>query len=181
MKKSILLWTKTTYVATFILFLLCLTFSCQQQVKEGLTEEEAKAFVERDLEIWNGGNLALADELYSPKFLYRPIDISEDIVGIDAFKELVKGVRTTYPDFNVKSKELIIKNDRIVNHWMTTGTNTGPLGELPPTNKKIQISGITIIKVVNGKIAEEWLFYNYAAIYRQLGFTITPLEEQSEQ
>lgn len=180
MKKTILLWTKTTYVVAFF-SVLCLTFSCQQQVKEGLTEEEAKALVEKDLEIWNEGNLNLADELYSPEFLYRPTDVRKDIVGIDAFKELVKGTRTTYPDFNIKSKELIIKGDRIVNHWMLTCTNTGPLGELPPTNKKVQISGITIFKVVNGKIAEEMIFYNYAAIYRQLGYTITPPQEPSEQ
>ncbi len=181
MKKSILLWTKTTYVATFILFLLCLTFSCQQQKAKIEAEEEMKALAERIPEIWNEGNLDLIDELYSSEIVGHWVDIFEDIVGIDAYKEYVKNTRTIYPDFNVKIKELIIKDDRIVNRWTLTGTNTGPYFELPPTNKKVQISGITIIKVVNGKIAEEWFFYNYAAALRQLGFTFTPPQEPSEQ
>jgi len=99
MKKSTQLLTKVTQVLTLIL--LCFTFSCQQLGKEAITEEEAKAFIERDLEIWNEGNLALVDELFAPDFVLQPVDISEDIVGIDAFKELVTGRRTMYPDLNV--------------------------------------------------------------------------------
>ncbi|GAH33116.1 unnamed protein product, partial [marine sediment metagenome] len=58
MKKSLL---QITMIIPIIL-LLCFTFSCQQQVEEGITEEEAKAFIDRALEIWNEGNLDLVNE-----------------------------------------------------------------------------------------------------------------------
>ncbi len=103
MKKSILLWTKTTYVATFILFLLCLTFSCQQQVEEGITEEEAKALVERDMEIYNEGNLTFVNEHIDPNYVEHDAANPEDIVGVDAFKERVTDLRTNYPDYNVNN------------------------------------------------------------------------------
>ncbi len=181
MKKSILLWTKTTYVATFILFLLCLTFSCQQQVEEGITEEEAKALVERDLEIYNEGNLALIDVTIDPGYVLHNCAFPEDIVGLDALKNMVKFYRTAYPDFHMVGDEMILKVDNIVFRWTMTGTNTGPRGDLLPTGKKMRISGVNIIRVVNGKSQEEWIYYNLLDSYQQLGYTITPPEEQSEQ
>jgi steroid delta-isomerase-like uncharacterized protein len=174
MKKSILLWTKTTYVATFILFLLCLTFSCQQQVEEGLTEEEAKALVERELEIWNEGNLALADELIAPDYVRHEADKPEDIVGIDAYKEYVTNVRTTYPDLKLTTEEIIVKDDKIVWRWTVTGTNA-------PYGKKMRFSVVSIHRIVNGKFVEEWAYWNEATMLRQLGYTITPPQEPSEQ
>jgi steroid delta-isomerase-like uncharacterized protein len=180
MKKSILLWTKTTYVASFILFLLCLTFSCQQQVEEGLTEEEAKALVERDLEIYNEGNLAMADELIDPNYVEHSAALPEDIVGIDAFKERITNLRTNYPDLKFTVEELIIKDDRIVWLWVCTGTNTGTTSDIPPTGKKIRIEGVGILRVVDGKIVERLPYYNEATMLRQLGFTITPPSSEDE-
>ena len=62
-----------------------------------------------------------------------------------------------------------------------TGTNTGPREGQPATGKKIRLSGVTISRIVNGKIAEEWLYYNAAAFLTQLGFTITPPPAPGDQ
>jgi hypothetical protein len=57
---------KKLFMILPLVFLLCFTFSCQKQVTEevpeGITEEEAKAFMDATLEIWNEGNLDLVDE-----------------------------------------------------------------------------------------------------------------------
>ncbi len=175
MKKSILLWTKTTYVATFILFLLCLTFSCQQQVEEGITEEEVLNLVEGELEIYNEGNLALADELIAPDYVEHTDDDSEDIVGIDAFKEDVTILRTDFPDFKFTIEEIFVKDNKIVERWIATGTSA------ETTDKKIRVSGISILHVVNGKFVERWTHYNEATVLRQLGFTFTPPQPPAPQ
>ena len=180
MKKLILLWTKTTYVATFILFLLCLSFSCQQQVEEGLTEEEAKALVERDMEIYNEGNLTLLNEHIDSNYVQHYAG-KENIEGIDAFKEYVTNLRTGYPDFHLSVEELIIKDDRIVWRWIITGTLTGTWNDIPPTGKNMRVEGVGILRVVDGKIVERLLYFNEASMLIQLGFTITPPEIQAEQ
>lgn len=179
MKRLIRPLKKITLFSMLILF--CFTLNCQQQVKEGLTEEEVQNLVERDLEFWNEGNLALADELIAPDYVEHTADISEDIVGIDAFKEKITNLRTNYPDFNCTVEELIVKDDRIVWRWIITGTNTGTTSDIPPTGKKTRIEGVGIIRVANGKIVERLIYYNEATMLRQLGFTITPPEEPSEQ
>ena len=174
MKKSILLWTKITQVA--ILILLCFTLGCQQEVEEGITEEEAKTLIEEVLEIWNEDNLALAKELLAPDFVEHIIGSREDVVGIDAYKEHVTYWRTVVPDIHFTTDEIIVKDDKIVWRWTFTGINTGPMGDILPTGKKLRISGISIIQVVNKKLVEEWTYHNGAAFLRQLGFTITPPE-----
>lgn len=172
MKKSIHLLKKVTQLLTLIL--LCLAFSCQQLGKETITEEKAKALIDIDDEIWNEGNLDLIDEFYPSDFVIHEVDISEDLVGIDAYKEYVTDTRTMCPDYNCTLEEIIVKDDKIVARYTVTGTNTGQFGDLPPTGKKLRISVINIFRVANGKLAEVWIYYNLAAVLQQLGYTITP-------
>lgn len=162
--------------------LLSLNFSCQKQVTEeipeAMTEEEMKARAERSLEIYNEGNLVLIDELYTPEFVSHNYATNEEVVGLDAFKESITSLRTQYPDFNLTFDEIIVKDDKAVFLWTVTGTNTGPIqtpaGELPPTGKKVRVSGVSISRRVNEKIVEEWVFYNTLDAMQQLGFTLTP-------
>jgi len=172
MKKSIRLLTKVTQVLTLIM--LCLTFSCQQLGKEAITEEEAKAYIERELEIFNEGNLALVDELFAPDYVDHMGDISEDLVGIDAVKEWATNIRTMFPDLNITTEEIIVKDDKIVARYTVTGTNT-------EYGKKVRVSVINIFRVVDGKFAEVWYYYNEAAVLRQLGYTITPPQGEGQQ
>jgi steroid delta-isomerase-like uncharacterized protein len=154
--------------------LLCLNFSCQKQA----TEEEMIARVERELEILNAGNLALVDELYAPEFVSHNYATNEEQVGLDALKEGITITRTTFPDINVTYDEIIIMGDKTVTRWTMTGTNTGPMQateeELPPTGKKVRLSGVTISRRVNEKIAEEWSYFNVLDMVIQLGWTLTP-------
>jgi predicted ester cyclase len=165
-----------------LVFLLCFTFGCQQQVQEGVTEEEADAIAERSLGIWNEGNLALVDELYNPSIVRHDSNLPEDIVGLSAFKDYVTMLRTSYPDFSVTFDDVIPKGYKITLRWTVTGTNSGPLqtpvGEFPPTGKKIRISGVDIVTLVNGKMSEDWVFYNALDSYQQLGFILSPPQPQ---
>jgi len=76
-----------------LVILLCFTFSCQQQVEEGITEEEAKSFMDAYSDIWNEGNLDLVDDFYSPDYVRHYVDIYEDIKGIDAYKQWITNTR----------------------------------------------------------------------------------------
>jgi len=162
--------------------LLSLNFSCQKQVTEeipeAMTEEEMKARAERSLEIYNEGNLVLIDELYAPEFVSHNYATNEEVVGLDTFKESITSLRTQYPDFNLTFDEIIVKDDKAVFLWTVTGTNTRPIqtpaGELPPTGKKVRVSGVSISRRVNEKIAEEWIYFNVLDMVIQLGWTITP-------
>ncbi len=147
---------------------------CQQQAADTSATEAMAALAERARTIWNEGDLELIDDLVAPDFVRHVVDISEDIVGSTGFGEAVVAFRTQFPDFQVRFDEVIVAGDRLVIRWTVTGTDTGTFGELPPTGMSIQISGASVIHVIDGKFAEAWMYYNQGAMMQQLGFTLTP-------
>lgn len=147
---------------------------CQQQAVDASATEAMTALAERAGTIWNEGNLELIDDLVGPGYVRHVVDISEDIVGAVGFGETVMAFRTQFPDFHVRFEEIIVAGDTIVLRWTVTGTDTGTFGDLPPTGRSIQISGASIIHVIDGKFAEEWMYYNDGAMMQQLGFTLAP-------
>jgi len=176
MQQSIGLVTRISVVVT--LALLCFGFGCQQQAQVTLTEEEAEALFEPYLKIYNEGNLAIADDVIHPEFVLHHCNFPEDLVGIDAFKAFIANNAAAFPDFKLTFDKIITKGDKIVTLWTAEGTNTGPLGELPPTGKKVRISGLAISRIADGKFAEEWLYFNFLDFYQQLGFTLIPPQGQ---
>ena len=166
------------YLLTLIAFSLLAGASCQNKIDN---EKERIAHANQYVEAWNEDNLSQLDEVLSPECVRHHVNISEDIIGIEAIKEYVTYLRTGFPDFNVTLDELIIAEDHTIGRWTVTGTNTGPLGDSPPTGKKVKYSGVEVARVVDGKTIESWIYTNRAAMLTQLGYTITPPEVQIEQ
>ena len=164
----------TFAVPALVLVVLGFTSCCQQQAVDPSATEAMIALAERARTIWNEGDLDLIDDLVDPGYVRHVVDISEDIVGSVGFGEAVVAFRTQFPDFHVRFDEVIVAGDRIVLRWTVTGTDIGAVGELPPTGMPIQINGASVIHVIDGRFAEEWMYYNEGAMMQQLGFTLAP-------
>lgn len=165
------------FVVSLVL-LLCFTVSCQRKAKEGITEEEAKAIHDRYLEARNTVNLDLLDEVYAKDVVVRDPSYPEDLVGLDALKEYYSNNHKSFPDFHMAINEMLVKGDKTVVVWTLSGTNTGPLhtpfGDMPATGKKVQFAGVAIDRFDEGKIVEEWVYFDVFDLLQQLGFALTP-------
>ena len=163
-----------------LVILLCFALSCQQGeevaegVPEGITEEEAKVLLDSLYEVMIEGNLVLAEEIFDPECVLRYPILPEPLVGIEALKTLVNNNAISFSDFTGSIEELVVKGDKIWCRYTMTGTNTGPLGDLPPTGKTFHITGMAMTRVIDGKIVEDETFWNVLDFYQQLGFTLTP-------
>jgi hypothetical protein len=59
---------------------------------------------------------------------------------------------------------------RIATHWVATGTHTGTApGLSSPSGKRIEVSGVTLVRLEGDKIAEGWDDYDHPGLMRQLG------------
>lgn len=154
MRKSILHFS----LVFLLVLLLCFVFSCKKQMSKGLTDEEAKAILDQVLEIWNNGKMDLVKEAYSPNVILSASFYMEKIKGFEAINGWVTSTRTAFPDFRLSFDEMIVKGDTIAVAWRATGTHTGILsstsGNLPPTGKTINISGIAIDKIESEKLTQ---------------------------
>lgn len=171
MKESILYWIK---IGTLFLVLIS-SISCLASL--GLVNKQ-KIIKDRVLGIWNEGNLALINEVYAPEAVVRASHFPIPIKGQEGIKNWIVRTRAAFPDFQMTFEEIIIKGDKVVTRWTTTGTHTGnlnmPFVNLPPTGKKVSLSGISIGRIENRKTIEEIVVFNALEMYQQLGFQLTP-------
>jgi predicted ester cyclase len=120
----------------------------------------------------------LLDKIYSPDAVVHDPSQPQTIVGLEALKNQYRGTHTAIPDVKFSIDDLYVKGDKIVSVFTMSGTITGPihtpLGDLPPTGKKFQLSGAAIDRIVEGKIAEEWVYFNVLDILQPMGFTLAP-------
>ena len=167
-------------LSSFLLFTVFICSSCQQKEERTYTDAEAQKNKENATKLWNGGDISIVDTLYSEDCVYHNADIAE-LNGPEKIKEFVKWVYTSYPDFSVTLDEPMMLKDRTVFTFRATGTNNGPIGEnMPPTGKKMSFTGVSISKLENGKITEEWIYYNQLPIYKQLGYSLAVVEENKQ-
>jgi steroid delta-isomerase-like uncharacterized protein len=151
---------------------------CQQQEEKTYTKAEIEAIWDNYLELWNGRNVDLVDELYNEACVRHNADAG-DSEGPEGVKKFVNWVYTAYPDFKVSFDKRYELQDRIVTLWSATGTNDGPLNEnMPATGKTVTFTGLAMQVIENGKIKEEWVYYNQLPIYSQMGYELVMKKEE---
>src|SRR4030066_1355391 len=168
-------------LSSLLLFTVFICSGCQPQEERTYTDAEAQKNKDNETKLWNGGDIAIVDTLYSSDCVYHSADFL-DAKGPEEIKKFVKWVYTAYPDFTVTLDEPLKLKDRVVFTFKATGTNDGPLGEnMPPTSKKMSFNGVSISIIENGKIIEEWVYYNQVPIYKQLGYKLVLAEEKPKK
>lgn len=124
-------------------------------------------------DIISQGNLALADEILSSDYVDH--NAAPGIgTGIAGFKQGVEMYRSAYPDLKIKVDDMIAEGDRVVTRWTATGTHSGELMGIPPTGRKVEVTGISIDRIEKGKVTEHWDVFDQFGMIHQLG--VVPLE-----
>jgi steroid delta-isomerase-like uncharacterized protein len=136
-----------------------------------MTAEANAANVRRILEeTWTQGNLSLLDELCAPDCVEHDLSTHEELYGLDASKERIRGYRAAMPDLHVTIDDIIASGDRVVTRWRASGTNEGELMGNPPTHRHAEFSGISIDRFdADGRLAETWDQWDVMSFMQQLG------------
>jgi steroid delta-isomerase-like uncharacterized protein len=156
-----------------IIILLYVGFGCAVQ-QDGLTNEEAKNINNNYEQMWEKGNSGIAYELLDTSYVMVSPFFPQGIKGVNTLEEFIKNNSISFPDFKLKVDDFYVKDNLILSYWTISGTNTGPLGDLPATGKNIKVSGFAVSKIKNGKIYDEQTFWNVLEFYQQLGFQVIP-------
>ena len=82
---------------------------------------------------------------------------------------MIQGYLTAFPDLQMTVERQVVEGDLITNHWTATGTHDGPLEDIEPTGKTINISGLVIARFQGAKIAEEWEVFDELRMLQQIG------------
>jgi predicted ester cyclase len=131
------------------------------------TAEKNKAVVRRVFtEILSEGKFGVGAEIYAKDYMNH--GTTKDI-GFEASQASDRGWRAAFPDLEMTVEKEIASGDYVTVLWRGRGTNTGIGNGLNATGKKVDGRGISIFRVVDGKIEEEWTEYSGLLILEQLG------------
>ena len=135
-----------------------------------MSAEENKALARRVIEeMFNKGNLALADELIAPEYVDHDPAMPEDIRGPEGFKQYVGAYRSAFSDLHVGIEDQIAEGDKVVTRWTGTGTHDGEFASIAPTGNRVTLPGMEIVRISGGKLVEGWEGYDSMNLMRQLG------------
>ena len=130
-------------------------------------QDQNKAIARRVFdEIFNQGKFEVADEIYAKHFVNH--GVSRDI-SLKEDQDAARGWKAGFPDLKMTVVMEIAEGDLVSVLYTGTGTNTGEWNGLPPTGKRIDGRGITIWRIANGKIVEEWSEFDQLRIMKELG------------
>jgi steroid delta-isomerase-like uncharacterized protein len=108
-------------------------------------------------EIFNQGKFQVADEIYASDFinhgLHKNFDLQADQAAVHAEKK-------AFPDLKMTVDLMAAEGDLVTVVWTFRGTNTAAGYGLPPTGAKIELRGITVWRIVDRKIREEWTSFD---------------------
>ena len=120
-------------------------------------------------ELFNQGNLSVADELIAP----NAVDHNEP-PGTDCrehFKRVATMLRSAFPDLHMHIEDLIGEEDMAAVRITITGTHTGPgaFFGIPPSGKSFQVQQMRFTRFANGQMTDSWAVIDMLAWMQQLG------------
>jgi steroid delta-isomerase-like uncharacterized protein len=119
-------------------------------------------------ELWNQGNLALADEIISPEYTNHDPASPWVPSGIDGCKTLVTAYRTVFPDIHFAIEQQFAAGNTVVSHWRCTGTQRAEVMGIAASGKKIETEGISILHLHDGKIRHQTTIWDALGMKQQL-------------
>ena len=93
----------------------------------------------------------------------------QNIVGIDGFKDYYQNFLTGFSDIKFTIIDAFGQRDKIVKHWNFKGKHTGEFFGIPATDKEVNVDGVTLVLMKDGKIAQEQDFLDNLEFMQQLG------------
>ena len=118
-------------------------------------------------EVWNQARYDLIEDIYTEDYACHFIDGLES-AGREALLAFVSGHRASFPDWTEQVVDLVAEGDRVVSRYISTGTHLGEFQGVPATGKKVSIPEVSVYRLENGRIAEQWGFPDGVSLMKQL-------------
>ncbi|HEU4693726.1 MAG TPA: ester cyclase, partial [Vicinamibacterales bacterium] len=98
-------------------------------------------------------------------------EAAELISGIAGYKQHFETITTAFPDLRITIEVLMAEDNREAARWLVEATHTGRLGDIPPSGKRVSMTGIAIIRTRNDQIVEEHANSDALGLLTQIGIT----------
>jgi len=123
-----------------------------------MIREEAKLLIERLHDLWSTGDLSAVPSVYAEDFVAHMSFTSGlgTLRGREGVRNAIQEVRRAVTDFRETVQDLIVEGDKVVTRYVVTGIHSQPFRDVAPTGQPIRVEEISIYRVRDGLVAEQW-------------------------
>lgn len=158
--------TRYNYPIRTLIAALFVCMSCQSNSIVDQADYNRK-LVLRWQDAWNTGQTDKLSEFVAPDFVCHYLTDSE-WHGIEGAKTEITNWRKLFPDWHEEVVDFIVEKDKVVIRYNSTGTHSGTYEGIDSTGTKVMISEISIFRIEDGKLAEQWCFPDDLGLKNQL-------------
>jgi steroid delta-isomerase-like uncharacterized protein len=132
------------------------------------TREANRALMTRFIEeVWNKGNLDVADELFHPEATSPSAPTLPP--GPEGVKVIANMFRTAFPDYWMTIDYMVAEDDRVGARFTQGGTHRAEIFGVPASGKTVKFSEMGILRIADGKVVESWYDVDMMGLMQQLG------------
>jgi len=134
--------------------------------------EENKAVLRRWFdEVWNNARADVIEELFDENGIAHGLsdDPSNPIRGPRDYKPFYEAFRQGFPNLKVIVEDMVAEGDKVAARCSVRGSHEGEFLGRAATQSPVEITGITIVRIYNGKIVEAWNNFDFMRLHQQVG------------
>ena len=122
-------------------------------------------------EVWNKCRADAIDEMFDCEGIAHGLtgEDGKELCGPEGFKPFFESFRQAFPDLQVVVEDTVVEGDKVAARCIVRGTHRGEGIGIAATDKPVEFTGMTIVRVKDGKVVEAWNNFDFLAMYRQLG------------
>ena len=140
-----------------------------------MSAEDNKAIVRRAYDAINRNDLDALDEMVDSDVTDHDPAPGQG-PGLEGVKQYFSSLHTAFPDVQMNVDYMVAEGDKVVARVSVSGTHQGEFLGINPTGNHVAITGIDVLRIVDGKIVEHWGNFDDLGMLQQLGVIEQPSE-----
>jgi len=133
-------------------------------------EKDNAQFIRRWFEeVWNKGRMDAIEEMCLPNAIGHGQAQHKVDVGLQEFKQFARSLRSAFPDIRVTIHETLAQGDKVLARWSAGMVHSGTFLGIAATGRTVEVTGMSLQRIANGKIAEAWDNWDQLGLLVQIG------------
>lgn len=124
-------------------------------------------------EPWKG-NWDVVDKYIAPGYVGLDAANPEPIRGPEGFRQNVEKYLGGFSDGRITVDDQIADGDKVATRWTGRGTHDGEIAGIAPTGKEVTVTGLTITRLEDDLVVEDWTNWDTLGMLVQLGAVPVP-------
>ena len=141
-------------------------------------DSDLTQYAERINQAWNSHDIEQVLGFYAPEYIGEDIGQASPQRGREALRVLLENYWKAFPDLQFSIISLLVEGNRVAILWLGEGTHQGTFMNIPPTSRRLEVRGVSIVEVENGLIRRGQYVWDLAGMLRHMGLLpeLQPME-----